>query len=78
MHSLFNSSSQERPCQYLYLPEWRVDRAGQGGVVRVEIFHYTHNNNNTEDHYSHIDTTLNLPIQLWGGGAAHIVRPHSL
>ena len=36
-------------------------------VVRVEIFHYTHNNNNTEDHYSHIDTTRNLPIQLCGG-----------
>ena len=42
-----------------------------GGVGRVEIFHYTHNNNNTEDHYSHIDTALNLPIQLWGGRGRH-------
>ena len=50
-----------------------------GWVVRVEIFHYTHNNNNTEDHYSHIDTTLNLPIQLWGGrGSTHCTSSFSL
>ena len=52
------------PCQYLYFSEWQ--RGGERGNISLQ-----HNNNNTEDHYSHIDTTLNLPIQLWGGRGRH-------
>ena len=66
-----------KPAKQYLLPSWNIFSQ----PVPVKIFHYRHNN--TENHYSHIDTTLPLPTLLSRGGKAgveepHIVCPHSL